>query len=406
MGAFEAAARARRRRRSPSSFPSSSSSSAFSASPALAYAAARLRAAARDPSRPGKHIDACLLSLEEAAARAEREEEGGEGEEEEAGAGAAAATTTPNGSEEAKAAPPATPPRLDLVERLAARVAAARLEALAAIPQDGERQQPMEEDEKKEKEGRTPSAAATAAASSALRRLGRLLGCGASCSDDRALSLASCSAAAAQKISRSLPEGLESAGALDRGAFSKQQLSMLDDVDGALREEYRLRRRLLAGRAEVTLRALLASPRLAKDAETLKYATGAAESALERMGAEPAVEEPSEGGGEREGGGRGVWGVSAGDILSLGARTSATAARRPSDALTAAASASASATEDSSLAAVKRVVVAAVPDRGGRVNEPRGGRGGAAAGPAWAARVEGGGGGGGGSKPSKKHRSW
>lgn len=329
-------------------------------------------------------------------ARAEREEEeeGGEGEEEKAAAFSAAAAeavaaTTPNDSE-AKAAPPATPPRLDLVERLAARLAAARLESLVPVSSEGgeQQQQPMEEDDGEEKE--TSSAAATAAASAALRRLGRLLGCGASAEDDRALPLATCSVAAAQKISCSLPEGLEGARALDKSAFTKEQLLKLEDVDRALREEYRLRRRLLAGRAEVTLRALLASPRLAGDAEALRDATEAAEEALARMGGEPAVEEGTEEGG--------VWGISAGDILSFGARTSATTVRRPSSAASA---------EDSSLAAVKRIVVGAVPDRGGRVNEPRGGGkgGGAGAGPAWAARVEGGGGGGGGWKHSKKHKN-
>ena len=261
----------------------------------------------------------------------------------------------------------------------------------------------MEEDEKEEEEEvKTSSAAATAAASAALRRLGILLGCGASASDDRALPLASASAAAARELARSLPEGLEGAKVLPaRSEFSAEQLSRLRDVDKALREEYRLRRRLLAGRAEVTLRALLASPRLAQDEEGLRDATRDAEEALGRLGADPAVEagigEEEEGQGGGGGGGGGVWGISAGDILSFGAasalpppRAGVTSRRRPP------------LSGDSSVAVAKRVVVAAVPDRGGRVNEGKGGRGGAA-GPAWAERVDGGGGGGGGGW---KHHHW
>lgn len=342
-------------------------------------------------------------------------------------------TAANNSSEEAKAAPPVTPPRLDLVEGLAARLAAARLEALSGVtvPEGGGDEQPMEEDdqkkeekdaeEEKQKTSCSSAAATAAAASAALRRLGTLLGCGASPSDDRALPLAAASAAAARRLARSLPEGLEGARALPpRGAFAPEQLARLRDVDAALREEYRLRRRLLAGRAEVTLRALLASPRLLAEDNSegkglLAATTRAAEEALGRMGDEPAVEAGIEERCEEgEGGGVGVWGITAGDILSFGAATTrvapkaaAATGRRPPGA--------GSAEEDSSTVAVaKRVVVAAVPDRGGRVNEPRGGGGGkggggaaaAAAGPAWTERVVGGGGGGGGWKhhQGKKHK--
>ena len=261
--------------------------------------------------------------------------------------------------------------RLASVERVAARVAAAGLCGGGG-------------DENGQDDAAMPDAPSTThqlspedavALSTSVRRAAALLGV-PSAATGAATAAAAASAAAALRAA--LPPNLDSTPLVPRASVPPSAASTLADVGAALAAEYGLRRRLLAGRAAVTLRSLLASPRLAADPSAAAAASQVGEAAI------AALQAAVEGVGEVPIEVDSLFDVTVGDVLSAGAPTCSVGdgATTPGSAL-------------------KKITVGPVPDRGGRVGDARGG-----AGPAFAPRVAGGGGrGGGGSRvKGKRHK--
>lgn len=182
------------------------------------------------------------------------------------------------------------------------------------------------------------------AASSSLRALAGVLEADAGAVS--AVPLAAECRAAVDAAVRRLPDGFF---APILGAEDATLRESLAEVDAALRAEYRLRRRMLLERARVTVRSLLWSDRL-EEPERAALEARASE-ALAAAREEPATVAPAE-----------LLAVRLADVhATMNAATSTSAAGTRST-------------------AIKRVVIGAVPDRGGRVE------GRAAPMPAWTAR--------------------
>ena len=179
-------------------------------------------------------------------------------------------------------------------------------------------------------------------AAASLRGLAEALGVGLDAHGDLAELLAACARAA-----KALPQPMEGAGAgtdaeenlVGRSSLPEGGEEKLRRVDNCLRQEYRVRRRMLVERTLVTLQSFLMSPRLqgrpSEHAE-LRVILGHAQDALS---ADPGVRLDD------------VFGATQGDISRVMERV--TTGDRVLD------------------ASVKSVVIGKVPDRGGRVTERR-----------------------------------
>ncbi|GFR51040.1 hypothetical protein Agub_g13368, partial [Astrephomene gubernaculifera] len=146
-----------------------------------------------------------------------------------------------------------------------------------------------------------------------------------------------------------------------RGELTEQQLATLAEINGALREEYGLRRAVMIERAKVTLQAFEWSPRLAEKG-TAKEATAVAAAARKAMSAQPQVSLEE------------VWSLRPADVIAL------TAAPTSSQVATLDAAAAVTGYDKHDIgggggskrpaapmgAGVKGVIIGQVPDRGGR----------------------------------------
>ena len=152
------------------------------------------------------------------------------------------------------------------------------------------------------------------------------------------LAVASAISAAAQQLVDTLPHGfldpLYPAGSLNAG-----QVEKLHQLNECLREEYGMRRKMLIHRADCTLAALLTSSRTAAPA-TAAEAKRAIGPEREAMREDPVVTVAD------------VFTTCKADLAALARKTSAVEERHAQ-------------------ATVKRVLIGAVPDRGGRAGEGR-----------------------------------
>lgn len=170
--------------------------------------------------------------------------------------------------------------------------------------------------------------------------------------------LAQALAAAAAAVAATLPpDFLEPL--LARGSLSDEDVAVLERLNGALCAEYAMRREMLIRRTDCTLDALLTSARTASAARRAE--------AMRAVAPERAAMHPEAG-------------VVTDDVFRVCTAHLASLARKTS-----------CASERHAQASVKRVLMGAVPDRGGRTADAVGGDM-----PAWKPRAEGGDGGRGG----------
>lgn len=249
-----------------------------------------------------------------------------------------------------RGAPP--PSRLDCLEAAVAAVQAGAAELAAAPPPAAA------------PAATSPAAASisarAAATSQALRELASVLGVPPAQPSAAAL-VAALRARCAAALVR-LPPGLFEAVA-PPGALGEAGEARLRAVDGALREEYRLRRRMLVERAAVTLHSFLSSPRLEGGAAR-EAAQAAADEVLRVLRAQAGGGDDDDGAVARRAGA-----ATLGDLLTVTQRA-----------------AGGGGGDGGAAPGVKGVLIGAVPDRGGR----RQGKARAADMPAWKARAAGG----------------
>ncbi|KAL0046913.1 hypothetical protein WJX82_001552 [Trebouxia sp. C0006] len=178
---------------------------------------------------------------------------------------------------------------------------------------------------------------AEASASALIHDLASLLQCDPSPAQALPV-LKAVSGAIDQLLPRLPPSFLEPI--LPPNSLNNHQMSELEEIDSALREEYTVRRRMLIERAKVTLQSFLWAERLQKEAGKRQPAEAAAQQGEALMHDQPAVSLHD------------VFKAKQGDIVPIASKAT-------------------SGDKGKFEASVKGFIIGAVPDRGGRPTEGR-----------------------------------